>query len=90
MNSDLPHLELINHLIQTTSLSPQQANKPINEVLAYFDEPVDQFVQRRHQQLQGAGYKNPDIFRIIEHELGAIRFPAPKLSNRQLRRLVYG
>ncbi|NKB78163.1 MAG: hypothetical protein GKR96_14305 [Gammaproteobacteria bacterium] len=90
MNSNQTHQELINHLTHTTQLTPNQAHRLLDEVLAYFNEPIELFVQRRHQQLQDSGYKNVDIFSIIEQELISSRFPAPSLSIRQLRRLIYG
>lgn len=60
------------------------------DVLAYFDETAEEFVRRRHRELQGRGLHNPAIFEAIAEEL-ADRVVAPQpLSLRQLRRIVYG
>ena len=44
----------------------------------------------RHAELQAVGKKNPEIFRLIADELGRRLVAAPLLSERQLRRIVYG
>ena len=90
MKPDTHYPELIQHLTQFNQLTPQQADRLVEEVIAYFNESVEQFVQRRHRQLQENGYKNSEIFTTIEAELPTQRFPAPNLTLRQMRRLVYG
>ena len=49
----------------------------------------DVTVSRRHAELQRRQYKNDEIWPLIMAELGQRRFPAPALSERQLRRIVY-
>jgi hypothetical protein len=81
--------ELRTHLTRSTSLSPNEADRVIAEVLAYFDEDVPGFVRRRHAELQARGTRNDAAFARIQEELGARRFSPPALSLRQLRRIVY-
>jgi hypothetical protein len=61
----------------------------IADVATYFSETVEEFVGRRHAELQGRQYRNDEIWPLIMAELGQRRFPAPALSERQLRRIVY-
>jgi hypothetical protein len=82
--------ELIGHLAATTRLSPAEAGRVVAEVLEFFGETVDAFVVRRHAQLQGRELGNPAIFERIAAELDQRRFAAQALSERQIRRLVYG
>ena len=82
--------ELTAHLTRTTALSAADARRVVADVLAYFSEPLEAFVRRRHSELQRAGHTNPEIFARIAAELAARRVAAPQLSDRQLRRLVYG
>ena len=82
--------ELLDHLGRTTRLTRAEIAKVVAEALAFYSEPVDAFVTRRHAELQGAGEKNEAIFRRIAAELRERRFAAPELTDRQLRRLVYG
>ena len=60
------------------------------DVLAYFDETAAEFVRRRHRELRSGGLANAEIFTRIRTELPHRAVAAPDLSERQLRRLVYG
>jgi hypothetical protein len=82
--------ELIGHLERITRLSRREIVKVLSEALAFFDEPVDEFVARRHAEMQADGLKNDAIFPRLADEVRARRFAPPDLSARQLRRLVYG
>jgi len=81
--------ELRQHLVQSTSLSPSEADRVIADVLAWFDEDPPGFVRRRHTELQRRGLRNEQAFERIAAELPSRRFTAPPLSLRQLRRIVY-
>ena len=82
--------DLIEHLERTTRLGRHEAERIVGEVLAYFSESAEQFVIRRHTELQADSQKNDEIFRQISAELGQRRFASPPLTPRQLRRLIYG
>ena len=82
--------ELLEHLERTTRLTRPEAERVVAEVLEYFSETVELFVARRHAELQGEELKNPDIFACIAAEVRQRRFAAPGLSERQIRRMVYG
>ncbi|MHA6793023.1 hypothetical protein ACVGVM_05785 [Pseudonocardia bannensis] len=84
------HDELIAHLVRSTPLSAGEAARVVAEVLGYFAEPVEQFVRRRHGELQGRGLTNDRIFERLGAELATRRVAPPVLSARQLRRIVYG
>lgn len=60
------------------------------DVLAYFDEKTEEFVRRRHRELQSGGLTNTEIFERIAAELPHRAVAPPDLTLRQLRRLVYG
>jgi hypothetical protein len=82
--------DLVRHLERTLGLERAAAARVIDEVLAYFQETVDEFVVRRHGELQAESQRNQDIFGQITAELGQRRFAAPALTQRQIRRLIYG
>ncbi|MGK5555682.1 hypothetical protein ACSNOI_29100 [Actinomadura kijaniata] len=86
----MPHDDLIDHLTRTSPLSAGEAARVVADVLAYFGEPVEGFVRRRHAELQAKGLTNAEIFRWVAAELAARRVAPPPLSERQLRRIVYG
>ena len=68
----------------------READRVLAEVLDWFAEPAPDFVRRRHRELAARGLTNDRIFAAIAIELPERLFPAPPLSSRQLRRLVYG
>jgi hypothetical protein len=85
-----PHADLVAHLVRSTPLTEGEADRVLAEVFDWFAEPVPDFVRRRHRELAARGLTNDRIFAAIAAELPARLFPAPALSVRQLRRLVYG
>jgi hypothetical protein len=66
------------------------ARRVVEDVLAYHAEPVADYVRRRHTELKAHGGKNAAIFARISEELSHRVVAAPTLTERQLRRLVYG
>ncbi len=82
--------DLIEHLERTTRLERKEAERIIGEVLAYFSESTEEFVTRRHAELQAESQKNDAIFHQIGLELSQRRFASPTLTARQIRRLIYG
>ena len=82
--------DLARYLVTSTGLPQPTVVRVIADVTAYFDETVEQFVRRRHAELHGHQQKNEEIWPAIAAELGQRRFAAPPMSERQLRRMVYG
>jgi hypothetical protein len=82
--------DLARNLAASTGLPQSTAMRVIADVTTYFSETIEEFVQRRHAELQRTQRKNDEIWPVIAAELRQRRFPAPSLSDRQLRRLVYG
>ncbi|MFJ9180345.1 hypothetical protein [Streptomyces sp. NPDC102360] len=84
------HEELVDHLTRSTALSRGEALRVVQDVLAYFDESAEDYVRRRHRELQGQGLVNAEIFERILADLRYRAVSPPELSLRQLRRIVYG
>jgi len=82
--------ELVSHLVRTTALSVGSVNRVVQEVVAYCSESVEALIRRRHRELQESGLANPEIFRRIAGELLRRPVAAPALSERQIRRVIYG
>ena len=82
--------ELVDRVVATTGLRPEVARRVVEDVLAYHAEPVADYVRRRHAQLKTHGARNEEIFARISEELSHRVVAAPHLTERQLRRLVYG
>jgi len=82
--------DLLEHLERTTRLSRNEASRVVAEVASFFSESTEEFVARRHRELRREGLTNPGIFERIAAELQSRRVAAPQLTQRQLRRIVYG
>jgi hypothetical protein len=91
---DLPGIpgrsqELVRHIAASTGLSPGVAARVVAEVAAYFMESPQDYVRRRHRELQADRLRNDAIFTRIGAELAHRPVAPPSLSARQLRRIVY-
>jgi hypothetical protein len=82
--------DLVRYLAASTGLPQPTAVRVVADVTTYFNETIDEFVRRRHAELQQRQRKNDEIWPMIAAELDQRRFAAPRLSERQLRRMVYG
>ncbi len=81
---------LVRHLVESTGLTAAEAARVVEDVVSFYAEPVEQYVRRRHTELQTYGARNPEIFALLARELADRVVAAPPLTERQLRRLVYG
>jgi hypothetical protein len=81
---------LVAHLGRTSDLNFGQLTRLVEDVLAFLDESAEEFIRRRHRELQQEGLSNADIFPRLREEIARRRFRAPAYSERQIRRIVYG
>jgi len=89
--SDLVDLnDLVTYLTRTSRLSTDQVSRLVDEVVAFLDETAEEFICRRHRELQREGHRNRKIFSRICEEATRRRFRAQTYTERQIRRIVYG
>ena len=81
---------LLRHLERSLPLSRAEAEHAVGEVVAWFDEGPEEFVRRRHRELQRRGVRNDEAYARIAEELAARPVPGPRLTVRQVRRVIYG
>jgi len=84
--------ELSAYLANTTRLEPEEARRLVRELLDLLgSESPEAFVLRRHRELKSDGLlKNEEVFRAIGAEMAQRPFAAPRFTQRQIRRLIYG
>lgn len=82
--------DLVRYISSTTGLAPGTAERVVADVIAYFGETAEEFVRRRHCELHDRQLKNAQIWPVIVTELTQRPVAAPGLTERQLRRIVYG
>jgi hypothetical protein len=87
---DLYPQDLVRHVARSTGLDEATASRVVADVMAYFGQTVEEYVVKRHENLKSRNRKNDDIWPLIMDELRTRRFKADELSERQLRRMVYG
>ena len=86
----MPDSEVVAHISASTGLSAGDAARVVDDVLAYYAEPAEAFVRRRHAYYRRRGIKNPAAFGLIAAELERRVVAAPRLTERQVRRMIYG
>ena len=86
----VPDPALVAHVVATTSLTPGEAARVVEDVIAFHAQSVEDYVRARHASLRTYGARNPEIFARIAEELAQRVVAAPQLSERQLRRIIYG
>ncbi|WP_418275389.1 hypothetical protein ACNHYB_11010 [Isoptericola jiangsuensis] len=82
--------ELVARVATTTGLPPSEAARVVQDVLAWYAEPVEDYVRRRHASLRTHGARNEEIYAQIAAELRDRVVAAPALTERQVRRVIYG
>jgi hypothetical protein len=81
---------LVQRVQETTGLAPAEAGRLVEDVLAFHDETVEEWVRRRHREMKTYGARNDEIFTQLRADLAGLVVAAPALSERQLRRIIYG
>jgi hypothetical protein len=82
--------EFRRHVVATYDISETAFCRILEESLAYFGMTLEEYVRSRHLELQRTGRKNAEIYRIILDETKDMRFAAKGLTERRVRRLIYG
>lgn len=82
--------QLVRHVAGSTGLPPAVAERVVADVVAYFRETAEDYVRRRHGELQRRGRRNAEIWPVLLAEVAERPFGAGELTERQLRRIVYG
>jgi hypothetical protein len=82
--------DLVRYLAASTGLPQPTAVRVVADVTTYFNETIEEFIRRRHAELRQRQRKNDEIWPLMAAELEQRRFAAHRLSERQLRRVVYG
>jgi hypothetical protein len=78
------------YISRNYGLDATQAQKLVEELPLLFDFTVEHYIRNRHLSLQQQGQKNCGIYKTIAGELGSMVFSAEQLSERQIRRIIYG
>ena len=78
--------ERLSHIISTEKID---INKFFNELLSFFSESEDNYIIRRYSELHKEKYKIKEIYSILSKEVRNHLFIGKKLSERQIKRIIY-
>ncbi|ASW55299.1 hypothetical protein [Plantactinospora sp. KBS50] len=82
--------ELVERIADSLGIEHGTAQRIVGEVIAYYREPLECYIRRRHETFQRQGLQNADIFPLLIEELEERVVAPPRLSERQVRRIIYG
>jgi hypothetical protein len=82
--------DLVRHVATSTGLPMPVAERVVADVVAYFSETTEEFVRRRHHELQARDRRNAEIWTQIGTELATRPVAPGPVSERRMRRIVYG
>jgi len=82
--------DLIQHLRAVTGLEAELLAKILNEVKSWYSEDLTAWVLRRHEEMQHQGMRNREIYGRIRDEAARMLVRPAQLSERQIRRMIYG
>jgi hypothetical protein len=82
--------DLQNHVTQSYGIRAEEFVRLYEAFAAYFDVTLEEHVRRRHLELQKTGMRNPDIYAALLEEVPDMRFAARGVTERKIRRLIYG
>ncbi len=78
------------YLLRIVDVSERQLDKLLVELMDHWSETQEQHVLRRHRELQRDGVPNRLVYGLIRQELPSRRFAQRLMTERQVRRLIYG
>jgi hypothetical protein len=78
------------HLMATYGISDGNFERIHEEFLSFFGQTLDEYVVKRHGELHAQGRHNQEIYGQIQAETAERRFALKDLSERRIRRIIYG
>ena len=82
--------ELVRRVAGSLGIRDGEARRVVGEVIAFYQESTETFVRRRHAACRTRGMSNAEIFPLLIEELATRVVAPPALSERQVRRIIYG
>ena len=82
--------EFLAQLQDLTGLERPLLRKILEEIRAFYGRELPDWVRERHGALRKRGWRNDEIYPELVREAERARFAAGRLSERQIRRFIYG
>jgi hypothetical protein len=82
--------DLLLHLQTVTGQSQSLLGKILEETRAWYAKDLATWIRDRHRELQRQGLRNREIYPRLQKEARQILVRPAPLSERQVRRMIYG
>jgi hypothetical protein len=82
--------DLLLHLQTVTGQSRSLLGKILEETRAWYAKDLQTWIRERHRELQRQGLRNREIYPRLQKEVRQILVRPAPLSERQIRRMIYG
>ena len=82
--------EFKDYITSNYSLTEDDFERLLEDFNYYYNLDIKSFIRTRHMLLKSDGYKNPEIYQMLSEEIKSRRFCGERISERQIRRIIYG
>jgi len=90
MKKIISKAEFKTYLVSAYPISGDDFDRIIEEFNGFYDVTLNDYIQNRHLELKSDEKKNEEIYELLIEEIKGMRFKAPGLTTRQVRRIIYG
>lgn len=81
---------LVTKLLDNYDVERGVLTRLVADIWGLTDCGVEDYIRRRHAELQAKGMRNEAIYRRLAVEISQGRFASSGFSERQIRRIIYG
>jgi hypothetical protein len=82
--------DIVQRVADSLGVTESEARRVVGDVITYYHEPLEMYVQRRHEECRKRGLANAEAYALIAAETANRVVAAPALTERQVRRIIYG
>jgi hypothetical protein len=78
------------YITATYALNESDFDRLMEDLNYFYELELKAFIRIRHLELKSNGMKNDQIYQTLKLEINERRFKGETLSERQIRRIIYG
>jgi hypothetical protein len=82
--------DIVQRVANSLGITESEARRVVGDIVSYYHEPLETYVQRRHEECRKGGLPNAEAYALIAAEAANRVVAAPALTERQVRRIIYG
>ena len=82
--------DIVRRVADSLGVTDSEARRVVGDVVDYYREPLEGYVKRRHEECKRKGMPNAQVYAVIAAETADRVVAAPVLTERQVRRIIYG